>query len=337
MNLLVTGGAGFIGSHLVRALVARGDRVRVLDNLSSGSRENLAEVDVELIAGDVAQSGLVRDAMSGTTHVVHLASLVSVPRSVAEPLLSNAINVVGALNVLVAARDLGIQRVVLASSAAVYGDAGDGANDESMAPHPMSPYGVDKLASEQYASVFNRMYGIETVGLRYFNVFGPRQAPTSGYAAAVPNFVTSLLAGDPPVIFGDGEQTRDFTYVENAVHASLLALEAPSAVGRTVNVATGSSISVNTLAGMLAAIVGSPNLIAKYVEPRVGDIRHSSASIRLARELLGYAPVVDLHEGLERTVSWYRQRLAGLPVAGGLSPLRTSRAGRRRPSPASGR
>ncbi len=311
MNVLVTGGAGFIGSHVVRALAARGDEVRVLDNLTSGSRRNLEGVELDLVEGDIAGADVVREAMAGVTHVIHLAALVSVPRSVAEPTLSNATNVVGTLNVLVAARDRGIRRVVLASSSAVYGDAGEGANHEGMPLHPTSPYGVDKAAAEMYASVFHAAFGLETVALRYFNVFGPRQDPSSGYAAAVPKFISGLLDGRPPVIFGDGGQTRDFTYVENVVHANLLALEAPRAAGLSLNVATGVSVDVNTLAAELAAAVGCPDLRPVHTDPRVGDIRHSSASIERAREALGFAPVVDLREGLARTVAWYREQAAG--------------------------
>jgi nucleoside-diphosphate-sugar epimerase len=313
VDLLVTGGAGFIGSHVVRALVARGDAVRVLDDLSSGSRSNLRGVEAQLIEGDIADAAAVRTAMAGVTHVIHLAALVSVPRSIAEPILSNAVNVVGTLNVLTAARDLAIRRVVLASSSAVYGDVGEGVNHEEMPLHPTSPYGVDKAADEMYASVFHGAFGLETVALRYFNVFGPRQDPTSGYAAAVPKFVSALLDSRAPVIFGDGQQTRDFTYVANVVHANLLALEAPHAAGQSINVATGVSVDVNTLAHELAAAVGRPNVRAVHVEPRLGDIRHSSASIQRAREVLGFAPVVDLRDGLTRTVRWYGDRAADEP------------------------
>lgn len=311
MRVLVTGGAGFIGSHVVRALVTRGDAVRVLDDLSSGRRANLDGVDAELVVGDITEPDVVRSALAGITHVIHLAALVSVPRSIAEPELSHAVNATGTLRLLVAARDHDVRRVVIASSSAVYGDT-DGVNDESMALHPTSPYGVDKMAAEAYATTFHRLYGLETVSLRYFNVFGPRQDPASGYAAAVPRFVARLLAGRPPIIFGDGTQTRDFTYVANVVQANLLALQAPAAPGGTFNVATGVSVSVATLAADLADVTGRPDLRAEHAAPRAGDILHSSADVTRARESLGFRPEVDLREGLRRTVEWYRA--ADLPV-----------------------
>jgi nucleoside-diphosphate-sugar epimerase len=306
MRVLVTGGAGFIGSHLVRALVARGDTVRVLDNLSSGKRSNLDGVEAELIEGDIRDLEVVRGALRGLTHVIHLAALVSVPRSVAEPLFSNAVNVVGTLNVLVAARDLGLRRVVLASSSAVYGDGAEGVKHEALPLFPISPYGVDKLAAEKYLAAFTAMYGLETVALRYFNVFGPRQDPRSEYAAVIPKFITALLAGRRPVIFGDGEQTRDFTYVENVVWGNLLALEAAAVAGQALNLATGVSVTLNSLAAMLAEVVGRPDLAADHGAPRQGDIRHSSANIERASALLAYRPQVDLREGLMRAVAGYR-------------------------------
>lgn len=309
MKVLVTGGAGFIGSHLVRALVARGDTVRVLDNLSSGKRSNLDGVAAEFMEGDVVHADAVRQALTGMTHVIHLAALVSVPRSVAEPVFSNAVNVIGTLNVLVAARDLGLQRVVCASSSAVYGDAFEGDKHEELALYPISPYGADKLAGEKYLSVFYAMYGLETVALRYFNVFGPRQDPRSEYAAVIPKFITALLNRCRPTIFGDGRQTRDFTYVDNVVHGNLLALEAPQAAGQAINVATGVAVDLNFLAATLADITGHPELEAMHGEPRQGDIRHSSANIARARQVLQFEPVVDLREGLIRTVRWYQARI----------------------------
>lgn len=306
MKILITGGAGFIGSHLVRALLKRGDAVRVLDNFFSGRRSNLTGLEVELIEGDIINAEVVKRAMTGMTHSLHLAAVPSVPRSIADPLNSNAVNVVGTLNVLVAARDLGMQRVVLASSSSVYGEAFAGAKREDLPLYPLSPYGVSKLAAEKYGVAFYTVYGLETVALRYFNVFGPRQDPRSEYAAVIPKFIQALLDGRRPTIYGDGEQTRDFTYVENVVQANLLALEAPSVAGQVFNIATGNEISLNRFVRTLAEISGR-DFQPEYAAPRKGDIRHSVADISNARASLTYSPVVDFAEGLALTLQWYRE------------------------------
>lgn len=306
MKILITGGAGFIGSHLVRALLGRGDTVRVLDNFFSGRRNNLAGLEVELIEGDIINAEVVQRAMTGMTHVLHQAAVPSVPRSIADPLNSDAVNVVGTLNVLIAARDLGLQRVVFASSSSVYGEAFIGAKREDLPLYPLSPYGVSKLAAEKYSAAFYTVYGLETVALRYFNVFGPRQDPCSEYAAVIPKFIQALLEECRPTIYGDGEQTRDFTYVENVVQANLLALEAPSVAGQVFNIATGNEISLNHFVRTLAEISGQ-EFQPDYTAPRKGDIRHSVADISKARESLAYSPFMDFGEGLALTLQWYRE------------------------------
>jgi UDP-glucose 4-epimerase len=308
MKILLTGGAGFIGSHIARALVERGDTVRVFDNFSSGKHANLTGVAAETIEGDICDAQAVRRAASGMTHIIHLAAMASVPRSVADPLGSNAVNVTGTLNVLCAARDLGLQRVVFASSSSIYGEAFAGPKHEDLPLYPLSPYGVAKLAAEKYCAAFHTVYGLETVALRYFNVFGPRQDPNSEYAAVIPKFITALLAGRRPVIYGDGEQTRDFTYVANVVRGNLLALEAKGAAGRAFNVATGGAVSLNQLARSLADLVEQA-VLPEYAAPRPGDIRHSSADITRAGEVLGFEPIVDFREGLRLTLDWYRNQL----------------------------
>ena len=317
MRVLVTGGAGFIGSHIVRELVARGDEVRVLDNLSSGRRANLEAVDAELLVGDLTDPDAVRAALSGVTHVIHLAALVSVPRSIAEPELSHAVNVTGTLGLLVAARDLSVRRVVIASSSAVYGDTG-GVNDEGLPLRPTSPYGVDKMAAEAYAATFHRLYGLETVSLRYFNVFGPRQAFNSPYSGVIARFCTTLLAGERPTIFGDGGQSRDFIYVENVVAANLLAAEAPAgrAAGRVFNVGGGQSITLLELAAELQRLT-QPELAPGFAPARAGDVRASLAEITAARQALGYDVRVPWQAGLERTLAFYRgSATGGLPRGG---------------------
>jgi UDP-glucose 4-epimerase len=309
MRALVTGGAGFIGSHLAQALVQQGHRVRVLDNFATGRRSNVTLLgeDVELIEGDIQSYERVTKAVSGCEVVFHQAALPSVPRSVQDPLTSNATNVIGTLNVLLAARDQGVRRVVLASSSSVYGSAaGTAAKREDQPALPISPYATAKLAGEGYARSFHGVYGLETVALRYFNVFGPRQDPTSQYAAVVPNFIGALLAEEPPVIFGDGEQSRDFTYVDNVVAANLRAVDAAAAAGNVYNVACGESVSLNRLVGELRELIGA-EVEATYAAPRPGDIRHSLADLSASRRDLGYVPEVDLREGLARTLEHFRE------------------------------
>jgi UDP-glucose 4-epimerase len=301
MRALVSGGGGFIGSNLVRGLLERGDDVRVLDNFSTGSRENLAGLDVEVVEGELRSYERVHNAIRGAEVVFHLGALGSVPRSVQDPLTSSAVNVEGTLNVLLAARDENVRRVVFSSSSSIYGSGGELPRTESMLPDPISPYGVAKLAAERYCVSFGRVYeSFEAVVLRYFNVFGPRQSPLSQYAAVVPLFITAIARGEPVTIFGDGGQSRDFTYVSNIVDATLRAADAPDANGRICNVAAGSPATVNQLADLVGAIVGkTPE--KRYAPPRPGDIRDSWADVRAAREVLGFQPSVALDEGLRRT------------------------------------
>jgi nucleoside-diphosphate-sugar epimerase len=305
--MLVTGGAGFIGSHLAHRLIDLGHDVRVLDNFSTGRRENIAPVlgRIELIEADVRDLAVVRKAVSGVDVVFHEAALASVPRSVDDPVTSNEVNVVGTLNVLEASRDAGVSRVVYASSSSVYGDSRELPKLEQMPPAPESPYAVGKLAGEHYCRVFSRLYGLDCVALRYFNVFGPRQDPSSQYAAVVPIFITSLLDGSTPIIHGDGEQSRDFTFIDNVVAANILAAEAPLCAGEVMNIACGKTATVNALFGALREIVGSA-VQARHVDPRPGDVKHSFADISKARRLLGFSPSVGFEEGLKRTVSWFR-------------------------------
>ena len=307
---LVTGGAGFIGSHLVEELVKQGQRVRVIDNLSTGKRKNIEPFrgKIEFIDGDIRDLGLVRKAMDGVDYVLHQAAVPSVPRSVKDPLTTNAANVDGTLNILIAARDADVKRVVYASSSSVYGDTPTLPKQEGMKPQPRSPYAVSKLAGELYCQAFYHVYGLETVALRYFNVFGPRQDPESQYAAVVPKFITALLRGEPPTIFGDGEQSRDFTYVDNVVAANLLAAKASGVAGEVFNIACGERITINELARMLTEIIGV-NIEPEYTPPRPGDVLHSLADISKAQKLLGYKIKVDFERGLQKTVEWYRVTL----------------------------
>lgn len=311
-HYLVTGGAGFIGSNLVGALLEQGHTVRVLDNFSTGKWENLASYGdrVEVIEGDLTDLDDVRRAMSGVDVVLHQGALASVPRSIEDPIGSNEANVKGTLHVLLAAKDAGVKRVVYASSSSVYGDqAVTEPKVETMAPQPISPYAVSKLSGEQYCQVFHEVYGLETVALRYFNVFGPRQDPHSEYAAVIPKFITCMLAGERPTIFGDGEQTRDFTYIGNVIKGNLLAATAPAdqVAGQVFNMATGAQISLNGLVEMLQEITGQ-DLAPVHAEPRTGDIKHSRADVEKARRLLAYEPEVSFLEGLRQTVEWYRSR-----------------------------
>jgi UDP-glucose 4-epimerase len=302
MKVLVTGGAGFIGSNLVRHLVERGDDVRVLDNFSTGSRGNLEQLDVEIVEGELRSYERVHNAVRGTEIVFHLGALGSVPRSVQDPLTSNAVNVEGTLNAMLAARDEGVRRVVFSSSSSVYGSKRELPVNESLAADPISPYGVAKLAAERYCVSFSRVYeSLETVVLRYFNVFGPRQSPLSQYAAMVPLFITAIAADEPVTIFGDGEQSRDFTYVANVIDATVRAAGADGANGRIFNIAAGSPASVNAVADAIGRILGKP-VERCFAPPRPSEIRDSWADVTAARETLGYEPTVDLEEGLRRTI-----------------------------------
>jgi UDP-glucose 4-epimerase len=301
-RVLVTGGAGFIGSNLVRALLDAGHEVRVLDNFSTGSRRNLEGLGVEIVEGELRSYERVHNAVRDSEVVFHLGALGSVPRSVQDPLTSSAVNVEGTLNVLLAARDSGVRRVVYSSSTSVYGTSAERPTREDCPPDPISPYGVAKLAAERYCISFSRVYEtLETVVLRYFNVFGPRQSPDSQYAAVVPLFIRAIAGGDPIVIHGDGEQSRDFTYVGNVVDATISAASAQGASGRAFNIAGGSPASVNHVAELLGTIIGKP--VERRFQPRrPGDIRDSWADLSAAREVLGYDPSVSLEEGLRRTV-----------------------------------
>jgi nucleoside-diphosphate-sugar epimerase len=307
MRYLVTGGAGFIGSNTVDELVRRGHGVVVLDDLSSGKEDNLAEVrsKITFMKGSITDIEVVQKAMVQADYVIHLAARTSVPRSVKDPVDTNRINVDGTLNVLVAARDNKVKRVVFAASSSAYGDTPTLPKSEDMQPVPISPYGVTKYVGELYAQTFGRCYGLENVCLRYFNIFGPRQDPDSPYSGVLSRFSTAYLDSTPPVVFGDGEQTRDFTYVDNAVAANILACEAPSASGRTFNVGTGQAVSLNQVLQMLQKASGK-TLETKYEPTREGDIRDSLADIRLAKEFLSYQPTVLFEEGLERTYAWYQ-------------------------------
>jgi nucleoside-diphosphate-sugar epimerase len=311
---LVTGGAGFIGSNLVSALLAGGQRVRVLDNFLTGKRENLAGLAevygdaFELVEGDLRDIEVTRRAVEGTTYILHQGALPSVPRSVADPILSNEINVGGTLSLLVAARDEGVKRVVYAASSSAYGDTPELPKRESMSPNPKSPYAAQKLAGEQYMRIFQEVFGLETVSLRYFNVFGPRQDPESMYAAVIPRFITAVLSGAPPTIYGDGLQTRDFTYIDNVVRANLQACDAPrEACGMVINVAYGERISLLDILELLYGLAG--RRVAPRFEPaRAGDVRDSLADIFLAKELLGYEPSVSFSEGLSRTFTYFHKQ-----------------------------
>ena len=306
---LVTGGAGFIGSNLVRALLDHGDRVRVLDNFATGNRANLADIvaEIEIVEGDLRSYERVHTAVRGTDVVFHQGALGSVPRSVQDPLTTTAVNVEGTLNVLLAARDEGVGRVVAASSSSVYGDGGTFPRVETQAPNPISPYAVAKLAAERFCVSFAHVYGLETVALRYFNVFGPRQDPTSQYAAVVPLFVRAIQEGRPVTIYGDGEQSRDFTYVANVVEANLMAAEAEGAVGTVLNIAAGGSETVNTLADTIGRLLDLP-VERSYASQRPGDVNQSWADIQRARETIGFEPRVGFEDGLRRTIESLAQQ-----------------------------
>ncbi|HEX4735781.1 MAG TPA: SDR family oxidoreductase [Thermoleophilaceae bacterium] len=309
MKALVTGGGGFIGSHLARRLLREGYEVRILDNFATGRRENLLDIgdDVELVEGDIQSYERVHNAVRGCHVVAHLAALPSVPRSVQDPLTSNATNVTGTLNVLLAARDTEVGRVVYASSSSVYGANPELPKREEMTALPISPYAVAKHAGESYCRAFHQVFGLETIAVRYFNVFGPDQDPLSQYAAVIPNFITALLAGSAPVIYGDGEQSRDFTYVDNVVEGTFRALTKAGNSGKVFNVAMGGSVTLNELFRMLRGMVGA-DVEPVYEPGRPGDVPHSQASIERARAELGYEPIVSTEDGLRETLAWFEQR-----------------------------
>ncbi|GAB4343715.1 MAG: SDR family oxidoreductase [Candidatus Abyssubacteria bacterium] len=310
---LVTGGAGFIGSHLVKYLVDQGEKVRVIDNFLTGSRENLREVmaRIELIEGDIRDFGLMKEVMQGMDYCLHQAALPSVPRSIEDPITSNDINVTGTLNVLVAARDAGVQRFVYASSSSVYGNSPVLPKREDMPPGPLSPYAINKLAGELYCRQFYSLYGLPTVCLRYFNVFGPGQNPDSPYAAVIPIFISAMMENRPATVHGDGEQSRDFCYVDNAVSANVLACRAPASrvAGKVFNVACGERYTINELVSKLNALMGK-DIAPVYMPPRSGDVRDSLADISCGRRDLGYEPLVSFGEGLRRTAAWFQQKLS---------------------------
>lgn len=310
MRYLVTGGAGFIGSNIVDELLRRGHAVTVLDDFSSGKEENLSQAisKIRLVRGDICDLEAAREACDAADYVLHLAARTSVPRSVKDPIETNRVNIDGTLNVLVAARDARVRRIVFAASSAAYGETPVLPKVESMPPDPISPYGVSKLVGEMYARVFGRAYELENVSIRYFNVFGPRQDPSSQYSGVLSRFILALLEGSAPVVFGDGEQSRDFTYIDNVVDVSLRACEAPGISGRVFNGGTGARISLNDVLKTLGRILGTP-VRARYDPPRRADILHSEADIALAEEFLGYHPSVDFEEGLRRTWKWYSEAL----------------------------
>ncbi|MBL8133244.1 MAG: SDR family oxidoreductase [Anaerolineae bacterium] len=307
---VVTGGAGFIGSHIAERLLVEGHRVRIVDDFSTGKRENLAALggSLEVHAISITDLEALRQVFSGAQYVFHQAALPSVPRSIDDPLTTHQVNVTGTLNVLIAARDAGVRRVVYAASSSAYGDVEQEYKTETLSPKPLSPYGVSKLAAEYYCQVFTHVYGLETAALRYFNVFGPRQDETSQYAAVIPRFIHAMMSGQPPMIYGDGTQSRDFTYIANVVHGNLLAMHAPGAPGQVMNLALGGSISLLDLVARLNRLLGT-NYAPMHTPARIGDILHSRADIQKAIDLLDFAPVVDFDTGLARTVEWFGQRM----------------------------
>jgi len=306
---LVTGGAGFIGSHVTEGLIKRGHDVRIIDNFLTGKRENIASFldKIELIEGDIRDIDTCRQSLEGVDFVLHQAALPSVPRSIEDPILTSEINIQGTLNLLVASRDAEIKKFIFASSTSVYGDDPRLPKKEGMEGTPLSPYAVSKIAGEKYCQIFSQIYGLPTVCLRYFNVFGPRQDPFSQYAAVIPNFITKVLKGESPTIFGDGEQSRDFTFVLNVVEANFLAAEAQNVSGEIFNIACGEKTTVNSLAKKINALLGK-DISPVHDEPRPGDIRHSLADISKARKMLKYEPLVTLDEGMKKTIRWYQER-----------------------------
>lgn len=309
-KILVTGGAGFIGSHIVRRQLELGRAVTVLDDLSSGYRRNLAEVekDIEFVEGTICDLDTVRRVSKGADTVFHLAARASVPRSVAEPIETNEVNINGTLNVLLAARDNGVRRVVNSASSSAYGETPQLPKVETIVPQPLSPYAVSKLAAEYYCAAFNECYGLETISLRYFNVFGPRQDPAGQYAAVIPAFVAAMLGGRRPVVYGDGEQSRDFCFVENVVNANCLAAEAKGVRGQAVNIACGERTTLNEMIAVINESLGT-DLAPDYQPERTGDVKHSLADLSLAERVIGYEPKIMFAEGLARSIEWYRANL----------------------------
>src|SRR5687768_5915121 len=308
-HYLVTGGAGFIGSHLAEELLRRGERVRIVDSLITGKRQNLAHLhQAEFLEGDLADLEVAQRAVQGVDFVLHQAAIPSVPRSVQDPITSNRANIDASVNVLVAARDAGVRRVVYAGSSSAYGNTPTLPKNETMPTAPLSPYALQKLVAEQYCQMFTALYGLETVTIRYFNVFGPRQDPSSPYSGVISLFIRALVEGRPPTIYGDGGQTRDFTYVANVVDGVLRACQAPAASGEVINVATGGRISLKELFDEIRNLVGA-TVEPIYAETRAGDVRDSQADIGKARRLLEYVPTVSFEKGLERTVAWYRSQM----------------------------
>jgi UDP-glucose 4-epimerase len=305
---LVTGGAGFIGSHIARALVEQGARVRIIDNLSTGYEANLNEIggDIDFLKASITDADALKRALEEVELVFHEAAIPSVPKSVKQPGETHDASVNGTFALLLAARDSGVRRLVYAASSSVYGDQRESPKHESMRPDPLSPYAVAKLVGEYYCQVFTRTYGLETVSLRYFNVFGPRQDPSSPYSGVISRFIFALESGERPVIYGDGEQTRDFTYVANVVEANLRAAEASGASGKVFNIANGKSVSINEVLEVLKRLTGHTNISAEYSEPRVGDVKDSLADLSAAKSVLGYRPSVGLEEGLRLTLDWWK-------------------------------
>jgi nucleoside-diphosphate-sugar epimerase len=305
---LVTGGAGFIGSHIASALAAAGARVRVIDDLSTGYRENLDEIgkDVDFVQASVADEKSLWKALEDVELVFHEAAIPSVPRSVEDPRQTHIASVEATFSLLLAAREKKVRRIVYAASSSAYGDQPTLPKVEHMLPEPLSPYAVAKLVGEHYCQVFTRVYGLETVSLRYFNVFGPRQDPSSQYSGVISRFISALLGGEQPVIYGDGEQSRDFTYIDDVVDANLKAAESGGGVGQVINIANGERISLNELLAELKSLTGKADVVADYRETRAGDVKHSLADITRARELLGFEPRVDLRTGLQHTIDWWK-------------------------------
>ena len=310
-NVLVTGGGGFIGSNLTEALLKKGHRVRVLDNFSTGKKENLLVAErfssFERVEGDIRDRAVCQTAMKDVEYVFHQAALPSVQRSVEDPLNTHSVNAVGTLNVLLAAKEAGVRRAIYASSSSIYGDTPTLPKIETMPANPLSPYALQKQVGEHYCRLFSQFYDLETVSLRYFNVFGPKQDPASIYSAVIPRFINALLRRKSPLIFGDGEQSRDFTYIDNVVHANLLAMSAEDCQGEVMNIACGSRTSLNQLLEILVGIIGS-EVNPVYSEPRKGDIKHSLADIHKAKQLLHYDPLVGIESGLAKTVEYFKNR-----------------------------